>query len=548
MKLLVNILIVLLLLCGDITAQWRHQNSGTTANLGSVFFIDANIGWACGGGGKIIKTTNGGLDWFDQNSNTTAGLNTIQFVDANNGWACGGNQILRTADGGLIWSVQNFPSSTSIYTIQFVDTNIGWITSVFADTSYIQKSTDGGDTWRVQHQSQYGEYESMHFLDENTGWVTHWIDYSGILKTTDGGNIWIQYNANFGSQKQTSFVDNLTGWISHNTLGSYEISKSTDGGVTWFSQIMETAKFIKSINFPSSNIGYAAGWEMFIPPNPDQGFIMKTTDGGSSWIEQYRDYGDYNSIFFVSDQLGWAVGNNGKILYTPNGGLPVELINFTADIIDNEVILNWTTATETNNLGFEVEKKISNWQKIAFVKGHGTTTEPQFYSFIDESVASGNYQYRLKQIDYDGSFEYSGIVEVEVGLPTEFSLEQNYPNPFNPSTMIRYEIPGQARNDNMLVVLKVYDVLGNEIATLVNEEKPSGTYEVEFYGTGLTRQFVSLKVYDVLGNEIAILVNEEKPVGSYEVEFDGAGLPSGIYFYQLKTESYIKTKKMIIIK
>jgi len=510
MKALINFLIVLLLLSGDITAQWFHQNSGTTANLGSVFFIDANIGWACGTGGKIIKTTNGGLDWFDQISNTTVWLNTIQFIDASNGWACGSNQILKTTDGGLIWSVQNFPSSTNIYAIQFVNTNIGWVTSHFADSGYIHKSIDGGVTWTIQHQAQYEYYESMHFIDENTGWVTFCSGSSGVLKTTDGGNFWTQYNANFScSPMDIWFVNNLTGWVSHNTLGSYGISKSTDGGITWFIQIQESAKFIHSINFPNSNIGYAVGWQMYIPPNPDQEFIMKTSDGGSNWFEQSRGVGVLNSIFFVSDQLGWAVGNNGKILYTPNGGLPVELINFTADIIDNDVILNWTTATEANNLGFEVEKKISNWQKIAFVKGHGTTTEPQFYSFIDESVAPGNYQYRLKQIDYDGSFEYSGIVEVEVGLPTEFSLEQNYPNPFNPSTMIRYEIPGQARNDNMLVVLKVYDVLGNEIATLVNEEKPSGTYEVEFYGTGLT---------------------------------------SGIYFYQLKADSYINTKKMIIIK
>ncbi len=233
---------------------------------------------------------------------------------------------------------------------------------------------------------------------------------------------------------------------------------------------------------------------------------MRTSDGGSNWFEQYRGVGVLNSIFFVNDQLGWAVGKNGTILYTPNGGLPVELVNFTADIIDNDVILNWTTATETNNLGFAIERKHNkaDWRKIGFVPGHGTTTEPQFYSFDDESVLLGVYQYRLKQIDYNGTFEYSEIIEMEVGIPTEFSLSQNYPNPFNPITTIRFTIS---------------DV-----------------------------RFTSLKVYDVLGNEIATLVNEEKPPGSYEVEWNASDFPSGIYFYRLTASTYSVTKKMILLK
>ncbi len=152
--------------------------------------------------------------------------------------------------------------------------------------------------------------------------------------------------------------------------------------------------------------------------------------------------------------------------------------------------------------------------KIGFVTGHGTTTEPQFYSFTDESVPSGEYQYRLKQIDFDGSFEYSEIVEVEIEAPTEFSLEQNYPNPFNPITKIKYTISSvtlrQAQSD-ILVTLKVYDVLGNEVATLVNEEKPAGEYEVEFSDKS-------------------------------------EGLPSGIYFYQLAAGNFLQTKKMILMK
>ena len=153
---------------------------------------------------------------------------------------------------------------------------------------------------------------------------------------------------------------------------------------------------------------------------------------------------------------------------------------------------------------------MKDWEAIGFVPGFGTTTEPKSYSFIDEDVIIGTYKYRLKQIDFDGTFTYSNEIKVEVDFtPKEFILYQNYPNPFNPTTIIKYEIPGQARNDNVLVILKVYDVLGNEIATLVNEEKPAG---------------------------------------EYEVDWNAGELPSGIYFYQMNAGSFISIKKMVLLK
>ena len=191
--------------------------------------------------------------------------------------------------------------------------------------------------------------------------------------------------------------------------------------------------------------------------------------------------------------------------------LPVELVSFTLEVTNIKVILNWETETETNNSGFEILRstKANDWNKIGFVPGHGTTTEPQFYSYVDESLKPGKYQYRLKQINFDGSFEYSKIIEVIIKAPTKFSLSQNYPNPFNPETKIKFEIPGQARNDNSLVTLKVYDILGKEVATLINEEKVTG---------------------------------------DYEVEFNGSNFPSGIYFYKLKAGNFVETKKMILLK
>lgn len=196
--------------------------------------------------------------------------------------------------------------------------------------------------------------------------------------------------------------------------------------------------------------------------------------------------------------------------------LPVELTLFTATIQMNNVNLIWRTETEINNLGFEIERKVpsnitqsdidSGWVKIGFVPGYGTTTDPKEYSYLDDItvISSTILVYRLKQVDFDGTFEYSNEVLVENISPGDFELKQNYPNPFNPSTNIRYAVG--------------------------------------------SRQFVVLKVYDVLGGEIATLINEEKSAGTYNVRFDASLLKSGVYFYTLKAGNFIETKKMIFLR
>jgi len=188
---------------------------------------------------------------------------------------------------------------------------------------------------------------------------------------------------------------------------------------------------------------------------------------------------------------------------------PVELTSFTAYVSDNSVNLNWQTATETNNSGFQIERRKTlderseEWNTISFVSGNGTTIEPHTYAFVDKNLSSGIYKYRLKQIDYDGTSNYSNEIEVDI-TPNEFALYQNYPNPFNPITIIQFSIG--------------------------------------------TKQFVQLKVYDVLGNEIATLVNEEKAAGIYNVQFVMDNFSSGIYFYKLTAGEFVQTKKMLLLK
>jgi len=186
--------------------------------------------------------------------------------------------------------------------------------------------------------------------------------------------------------------------------------------------------------------------------------------------------------------------------------IPVELTSFTADVSNGAVVLNWKTASETNNSGFEIQRRTEKgqWKELGFVTGSGTTSEIRSYSFTDNTVNNGFYSYRLKQIDYDGSFEYSDVVDVELFSPIEFALYQNFPNPFNPVTIITYHIP--------------------ELSN------------------------VTLEVYDVIGNEIATLVNEEKQAGIYTVEFDATEFSSGIYLYGLQANNFIATKKLLLLK
>jgi hypothetical protein len=189
--------------------------------------------------------------------------------------------------------------------------------------------------------------------------------------------------------------------------------------------------------------------------------------------------------------------------------VPVELLAFTASVNNSGVQLLWSTATELNNKGFEIERSIdddNNFVTVGFVDGKGNSTEINYYSYSDQPDLNGSHQlyYRLKQVDFDGTFSYSNVVNVNYDVPREFVLNQNFPNPFNPSTRITYFVPKES--------------------------------------------FVSIKVYDFLGREVKTLVNNFQTTGSYEIVFDASDLPSGTYFYTLVTENYSSTKKMLLLK
>ncbi len=215
---------------------------------------------------------------------------------------------------------------------------------------------------------------------------------------------------------------------------------------------------------------------------------------------------DYVAVFdkALSDAEILEMYNNYKV--PVDIIVPVELTSFNAVSSKNDISLTWETATETNNQGYEIQRSSNkiNFVKIGFIKGAGTSTEKHTYSFIDDNPTANRVFYRLKQIDFDGTFWYSHIVEATNVIPTEFALSQNYPNPFNPVTTIDFQLP---------VTTKVL-----------------------------------LKVFDILGNEVATLVDEVKEAGYYELSFNGSGLASGTYFFRLQSGNFVKINKMILLK
>jgi plastocyanin len=235
--------------------------------------------------------------------------------------------------------------------------------------------------------------------------------------------------------------------------------------------------------------------------------------GADTWDYTFSGFGDeYIYDVEIAGSYSYLCLFHGGMEGTITAVLPIELASFTAAIYEGKIKLLWSTVMEVNNSGFDIERKNSannSWSKIGFVTGNGTTNKTQHYTFIDEAVNSGRYNYRLKQLDYNGNFEYFNLTEeISIGVPDKYFMSQNYPNPFNPITKIDYQLPYDGK--------------------------------------------VSLKIYDIMGREVAELFNGNQTAGNFTITFNAANIASGIYFYQIIAEgngqTFTMTKRMILLK
>ena len=403
----------------------------------------------------LILSVSISAQWINQTSPINEDLHSVFFINDANGWITGlTGTVLKTTDGGTTWDIKPTNTTDHLYSVYFTDENngiaVGGAGTIFNPTRIIIKTIDGGESWSIV-QSGDTTLFSVNFVNQNLGWA---VGQDGkVLKTVNSGGSWsaqtvldtLEFIPNLYS---VYFIDQSTGWIGGSDR---TILKTSDGGSSWM--VLRTtfahSTIYRSIFFIDENTGWTGGWD-----SP----ILKTTDGGNNWSAK-GGTGDLESIYFADENTGWASYRDGIILNSTDGGE------------------TWVTQ----------------------LSGINNVVSSVYFVDANTGWAVGSNGTILKTTNGGVTF-----VEGEEELPYKFSLKQNYPNPFNPSTKISFQL-------------------------------------VE---AGLT----SLKVYDVLGNEVATLMNEEKSAGIYEVTLDGSTLTSGMYLYKLQSGNFAETKKMVLLK
>ncbi|HEX2786376.1 MAG TPA: YCF48-related protein [Ignavibacteria bacterium] len=548
---------------GGINWQVQVQHTGTDLNV--VYFINANTGWA-GGSGFLRKTTDGGANWFFQTLGSFADCRAIKFLNETTGWICGwSGNLYKTTNAGINWIDKNF-TGYNFYSISIIDnnnlivggdrtyltTNSGnnWITissdstwlyhPYFVNTNVVYagastaiwKSMDGGFNWSklTPRQLPYMSQNHINFLNETTGWI---FGFNGrIIKSTNGGNNWINQSFNNFYPGNSSFINVNTGFLG--TFGG-DYFKTTNGGNNW--EINDTKLNVIKINFINELTGWMLGREL----------IIKTTNGGLNWTIQYSIEGQgdrFTNIDFFNDQTGLVSCDYGEILRTQNGGsnwtiMQLDVIYhnfFDVDFSNSNV---WVAGDSglvyrSTNYGINWERQMTGVKSVlksidfvndytGWIVGRNGTIIKTINGGLNWSKQNSYTNYELFSISMVNSNtgwitgdnvtvlkttnggEPVNITPIHTSIVSNFNLYQNYPNPFNPTTKITFDIAKSSK-----VELKIYDSLGKEITTLINSQ---------------------------------FLQN-----GKYIIDFNSQNLPSGIYFYRLKSDNFTQSRKMIILK
>lgn len=471
-----------------------------------------------------------------------------------------GMKILKTGDGYVIGGMTVKPSilNFSTWLLKLDENGDTLWTRTYLDSARIMSVCaipDGGFALTGSQSSglDYKAFVAKTDSEGNLIWLNYYGDYESsfglsIITTSDNGfavlgcvnnpptysdDVWLLKLDNQGTEEFEYIYNFRCSWgkIVESYDGTFLIGTAGLSNLS-FLKLNADGSLINSLSYPgeefdmpdvvqSADSNYICLYTDVFGSNDYSNIIVQKLDQDLNeiWTKEIsgdHDYSDFSFVLTEDNSLvitGWSSvplsGGDRQILLAKLEGdiVPVELLAFNARVEDGHVLLKWQTASELNNYGFAIEKASSphngKWAEIGFIKGNGTVTKTNTYSFIDPAQKSASVYYRLKQIDLNGNFTYSSVIRVELS-PLVFSLSQNYPNPFNPVTEIRFSTPDDGK--------------------------------------------VVLEVFDLLGQRVGVLVNEFRPSGFYTATFNGSNLSSGIYIYKLTTDKYTGVKKMLLLK
>ena len=447
-----------MLICNVAFSQigWFQQSSGTNLNFETVCFINDQTGFVSGSGFTIFKTTNGGVSWTQTVLIDTCSIYAIRFLNNSTGYACGGKPV------------------NEYYSLQFLyytnDAGVNWIRIYMNAAAFTY----------MQYNDVFPINSSVYLA--SSGYSVFNSAGSLIVSQNNGTNFTPYFSSNESIEK-FSFINSQTGWYSSTFFTDLDISqrkiyKTTNSGINWSMQYRDSTREVNwfGLDFELQFVNLNTGYGLYKRPGVVK--FVKTSNSGTTWDSISLPYNKYRGMIFSDTNTGWICGESSS---------------------DSVMII------KTTNSG-------TNWTIQA--KGNYTITSMSFINNLT-GWAVGYNGVILKTIT--GGITLASQTSSEI--PSAYSLGQNYPNPFNPVTKIRFDV----RNGFPI------------------DPRPETSW-------GLGNDKVVLKIYDALGREVETLVNEQLAAGTYEVTFDGSMYPSGMYFYKLTADSFSETKRMALLK
>ncbi len=526
-------------------------NPSGGADLFGFSFANANTGMIVGAYGKVLKTTNGGVNWYLQVIGSNQDLYDVRMLDANTALATGANgKIFRTTDGGSNWAeIYSHPSQFDLYLTSNTPVTPDFI-FVWGEKGIKLTSTDAGVTWtdetaiRLSFSLMFPtyDYDDDHF-NSSDGDSLFAVGNSGLFsKTTNAGNTWATYNTGTTLDlKSGFFVNSQTGWLVGGKSSPLQriVLKTSNGGINWVTQHTANSNNLNDLHFFNQTTGITVG---------NFGVILRTTNSGQNWSSIFGVTWTLNKLYFLDSTKGIAVGEAGRIFRTTNAGLNWVQVNsgaffdtqFGVDFINantgvsvgsNGVMyrttnsgLNWVQLPQITlnalysisfadvNTGYACGTNLGNDASVLKTtngglnwvrQNSGTNNILSSILFINSTTgfAVGEAGTILKTTNGGTPI---GITQTTHEIPKQYLLSQNYPNPFNPVTNIRFSVPKTS--------------------------------------------VVSLKIFDITGREVAELINQTMGAGTYNYDFNASHLSSGVYFYRMTAGDFTEVRKMVLIK